>query len=471
MVIKKFYKIKDIDNLSIKEVQNLYKKYVNPSQSNAIKTFGFGNDLVKNSVGKWIYTQSGKRILDFTGGFGVLNHGHNHPRILKARIEFQKKKKMEIHKNYLSQYTAALSSNIANLLPNDLNKVYLPNSGAEANEGAIKLAYKYYNGKKKILLHSNISFHGKLLGSGSISSSPETDFKFPGLTNTDEFIYNDLKSLKKKIKEYKGNIYAIIVEPFSASSLKALSEDFITKLRQICDQEKIVLIFDEVFTGWAKTGKLFYFFHFENVIPDILTFSKSFGGGKSSISGYVVRDKFLDKTYNSINDFNLHSTTYNAFGEENITAMEAINIIIEENYCEKACVIGQKIFENLTELKKDFPELVSEIRGIGALQGIKLNIEMLSLHKLSKFMYLKNLKTERFFDKLCCAAIVKRLYDKHKILISFSLGKDICLWLSPSLIISKEDIEFVTSSLRSTLKLGLNKLVKDLITSKFKSMI
>ena len=124
MVIKKFYKIKDIDNLSIKEVQNLYKKYVNPSQSNAIKTFGFGNDLVKNSVGKWIYTQSGKRILDFTGGFGVLNHGHNHPRILKARIDYQRNKKMEVHKNYFSPYVAALSHNIAKILPGDLNISY-----------------------------------------------------------------------------------------------------------------------------------------------------------------------------------------------------------------------------------------------------------------------------------------------------------------------------------------------------------
>ena len=91
---------------------------------------------------KFFFSDHDKKILDFTGGYGVLNHGHNHPRIIKARIDFQNQNRMEIHKNYLSQYTAALSSNIANLLPSDLNKVYLPNSGAEANEGAIKLAYK-----------------------------------------------------------------------------------------------------------------------------------------------------------------------------------------------------------------------------------------------------------------------------------------------------------------------------------------
>lgn len=465
------YKISDLNKLNIKDVQSLYNKYVNPSQSSAIKIFGFGKDLVDFSLGKWIYTQTGKKILDFTGGFGVLNHGHNHPRIIEARIKFQKKNRMEIHKNYLSQYTAALSANIANLLPKDLNKVYLPNSGAEANEGAIKLAYKYFNGKKKFLLHSDISFHGKLLGTGSISSSPETDFNFPGLKDVDCFKYNDFESLQQKITKYKGKIYAIIIEPFSASSLRVLSHDFMDKLRKICDKEKIILIFDEVFTGWAKTGKLFYFFNYNNIIPDILTFSKSFGGGKSSISGYVVRDKFLDGTYNSLKDFNLHSTTYNAFGEENITAMEAINIIIDEDYCKKAEKIGKCINSELLKLQNIFPETLSEIRGFGALQGIKININKLLLFQLTKTIPFLEKKNKRFFDKLCYSSIVNRLYEKHNILTSFSLGKDICLWISPSLIVNEKDIKYVMSCLEETLKWGLNKLVLDLINSRFKSIL
>ena len=98
---------------------------------------------------------------------------------------------------------AALSHNIAQILPGNLNVSYLPNSGAEANEGAIKLAYKYHNGNRKYILHSDISFHGKLLGTGSISSSPEVKFKFPGITNTDVFKWDNIESLKSKVEQYE----------------------------------------------------------------------------------------------------------------------------------------------------------------------------------------------------------------------------------------------------------------------------
>ena len=102
-----------------------------------------------------------KKIFDFTGGIGVLNHGHNNERILKARGKLYKFEKMEVHKNYFSPYVAALSHNIATVLPGDLNISYLSNSGSDANEGALKLAYKYHNGKREYVLNSSISFHGK----------------------------------------------------------------------------------------------------------------------------------------------------------------------------------------------------------------------------------------------------------------------------------------------------------------------
>ncbi len=467
---KRLYRNKDIKNLDIKKVRDLYEKYVNPAQANAIKSFGFGQELADHALGQWIYLKDGSKILDFSGGYGVLTHGHNHPRILEARINFQKLNHMEVHKNYLSQYTAALSSNIANLLPGDLNKVYLPNSGAEANEGAIKLAYKYHEGKKKYLLHSDISFHGKLLGTGSISSSPELNFRFPGLENIDNFKYNDLSSLQEKIQKYKNNIYAIILEPFSASSLNFLSEDFLVKLREICDKEQILLIFDEVFTGWAKTGELFYFLHHKNLIPDILTFSKSFGGGKASISGYVVRDKFFKKTYDSLQDFNLHSTTYNAFGEENITALEAINIILEDEYCDKAKKIGQKLKPELLNLKEKYPKIIKEIKGLAALQGLRLNTDSLVINKLTKFVPLINLNNSRFIEKVCYASIVNSLYKDSNILTAFSQNKEICLWVSPPLVTEMKDIDYFINSLDKTLEKGLDKLVIELFNSKVSSL-
>ena len=248
---------------------------------------------------------------------------------------------MEVHKNYFSPYLAALSSNIANLLPEKLNYCYFQNSGAEAVEGALKLAYKFHNGERKVVLSSDISFHGKTIAASNITNSIETSyFKFQEALKNDQFIYDSLDSIKSMISKHstngKVNVYAIIIEPFSASSLKSCSEIFLRGLRQICSNYNIVLIFDEVYSGWYKTGKLFNFLQYSNLTPDILVSSKSLGGGKSSISAYICADKIFSRAYGNLKDATLHSTTFNGFGEETITAIESINIMIEDNYESKS---------------------------------------------------------------------------------------------------------------------------------------
>ena len=153
---KKLLSVDDAKKLDIQTVQKLYKDYISESQLNFFKNFSFGNDIIQKAEGSFIYTDKNKKILDLTGGIGVLNHGHNNDRILGERIKFQNEKKMEVHKLFFSQYLAALSYNIAQMLPGDLNRSFFPNSGAEAVEGAIKLAYKFYNGARKNIIHSDI---------------------------------------------------------------------------------------------------------------------------------------------------------------------------------------------------------------------------------------------------------------------------------------------------------------------------
>ncbi len=133
--------VDDCERLSTSQVHELYRAHVNKSQVSLMTSFGFGRELVDHAEGSWIHTRDGRRILDFTGGVGVLNHGHNHPRILAARRRFQEQRRMEVHKTYFSPYIAALGHNLARLLPGDLNLSFFPNSGAEAVEGAVKLAY------------------------------------------------------------------------------------------------------------------------------------------------------------------------------------------------------------------------------------------------------------------------------------------------------------------------------------------
>ena len=471
--MKKLYSISDIEKLTIDDGFNLYKKYINFSQVELINSFGFGQDLVDKAEGMYIYTRDKKKILDFTGGVGVLNHGHNHPRILKVRQEYSKKMKMEVHKNYFSPYLAALSSNLASLLPKNLNYSYFQNSGAEAIEGSLKLAYKFHKGERDVVLSSDISFHGKTIAASNITNSVETSyFKFQETLKNDNFIYNSIESVKKKILKHTKNgkidIYAIIIEPFSASSLRSCSEKFLKDLSKLCSKHNIVLIFDEVYSGWFKTGKMFNFLQYENLAPDILVTSKSLGGGKSSISAYISSDKIFIKAYGNLKDATLHSTTFNGFGEETITAIESINIMIEDKYEEKSQIIGDLISKELNSLKSKYPDIILETKGSGCLHGIFFDPKRIKkiTHLLSKLIPISFLKDDQAIFKLLCASVIFHLYKKYNILTYYGSNIGIPLKVSPSIIASKDQIKYFFNSLDKTLEFGIYNLLLDFIKNK-----
>ncbi len=467
----RLFTVDECEALGIEEVWGLYRQYVNPGQVDLIASFGFGRELVEKAEGAWIITRSGRRILDFTGGVGVLNHGHNHPRILQARRRYEERRRMEVHKNFFSPYVAALSHNIAQLLPGDLEVCYFPNSGAEAVEGAMKLAYKYHGGRRAHVLHSDISFHGKLFGSASVTGSPELHFRFPQIPGVAAFAYDDLGSVQALVDRLRqadgsSDVYAVLVEPLNASSLRACSERFLVGLRQLCEREDIVLIFDEVYTGWAKTGELFHFMRYP-VIPDVLTMAKSFGGGKASIAGFVARRGVFKKAYGNLHDALLHSTTYNAFGEETATALEAVNIVVEDDYVGRARRIEARLRPGLEGLQEKFPELIAEVRGAGALQGLLLEVDPGLMGAVVKLIPSDFFRDERFLNKLVTAAVIGELYSRHGILSFYGSNREIPMIISPPLVVSDEDLDYFLSSLEATLTRGVIRLVLSFLKTKY----
>ena len=473
MIDKKLFSVDDCDKLTNTNVRELYKKYVNPAIEKIFGSFYFGEEVIEKAEGVWIFTKNNEKMLDTTGGIGVLNHGHNHPRILQTRINYQKSKKMEVHKTVFSPYLGILSHNLAELLPGDLNYSFFCNSGAEAVEGAMKIAYKYHDGERKVILHSNISFHGKLLGSASITNSKEMHFQYPKIPDTDSFEYDNIESVKAKIEEHKlssskSNVYALIIEPFSAGYQKGCSNEFLQELQKICNQNDIVLIFDEIYSGWYKTGKMFNFMQY-NVIPDILTTSKSLGGGKASVSAYVCRKHILEKSYGNVSDATLHTTTYNGFGEECITAIEAINIMQEENYEQKSFEIERITKLRCSKLISQYPNEIEECRGSGAHYGIYIKKKKL-FENFIKLLPINMTKDENFISKLLAAAISDWLFKNYKILVVFERG-EVALIFSPSLVITEEEINYFFDSFEKTLNEGLWKITRKFVTKQFSNYI
>ena len=465
----RLYSQDDCEGFDIGTIHDLYRAHVNSGQVDLISTFGFGRDTIRSAEGMRIKTTAGREILDFTGGIGVLNHGHNHPRILKARQRYQADKKMEVHKNFFSPWIAGLSHNIARLLPGDLDISYFCNSGAEAVEGALKMAYKFHGGNRSTVLHADISFHGKTMGAASVTGSPELTFSFPQIPGAAAFEYDNLDSLKQLLAKHTSSgdcdVYAVLLEPINASSVRQCSKEFLVELRRICDENKIILIFDEVYTGWAKCGELFAFMKY-GIEPDIVTYAKSFGGGKASISGYTARTPVFQKAYGSLEDATLHSTTYNGLGEETVTALEAIKIIVDDDYVGRSRRIHRILSHGLGQIRERYPDIVSEVRGAGSLNGILLKPSMKLLETITKMVPSPMFRNPRFLSQLATAAVISHMYNEYGILTFYGSNRDIPLVVSPSLIATDGDLEYFLNSLDQTLARGLPSLITDLVEQK-----
>jgi putrescine aminotransferase len=467
----------ETERLEPAQVQKLYRRHVNSAQVSLMTSFGFGRELVEKAEGAWITTRDGRRILDFTGGVGVLNHGHNHPRILAARRRFAERHRMEVHKTYFSPYVAALGHNLAELLPGDLRNSFFPNSGAEAVEGAVKLAYKYHGGKRSTVLRADISFHGKLLGSGALTGSSAHHFRYPGIAGVRTFGYGDLDDVRRAVAESRRadggcDVYALLIEPMSASSMRTCSEGFLRGLRELCTAEDIVLVFDEIYTGWGKTGSLFHFMRYPGLVPDVLTTSKSFGGGKSSISAYVASERVFGKAYGNPLDALLQSTstTYYGFGEETATAIEAVNIAVEDDYPARARDIERVLRPGLERIAKEHPDLVSSVDGHGALFGIFLDGGPRVLDLVAKVAPGGLAKDPQLRVKLLTSAVVEALYRDHGIYAYYALNGANPLMAAPPLVVTTAEVEQYLDALDAVLSLGATRLLTRFVTGKVGSL-
>ncbi len=475
MIERKLYTIEEANDLSIDKIHELYKNFINPNQTSIFSSLPFGKDIFENAEGVHIYTSEGKKILDFTGGLGVLGLGHNHPRILEARINYQKKKKIEEHKIIFSKYMAALSSSISYLLPQNLKKSFFLNSGAEAVEAAIKVCFKSFKSKKKFILFSDKSYHGKLIGSGSISGSYMKDNQFPRMENCESYNFNNPNHLEERIIncEKKGGVYSVIVEPYSASLLTPCSQIFMEKLFQLKKKYKFKIIFDEVFTGFFKSKKMFYFQNFEDIKPDIICLSKTLGGGKSSISCLVIDDQTYNEAYGKINDTFLHTTTYNGFGEESVTALAALNELAKDEFKENVINLSDLLSTKLKELLLKHPDKIDQIKGNGILNGIIFKSYPIQIAKLLEKIPLEFIKDKSFFlKKITATAISSELYKKYNILTAIndsSFSNHLCV--SPSLVIEEKDVNYFFDSLSKTLDENLNIKSIELILNFIKSKL
>jgi len=324
----------------------------------------------EQGAGAWLTDQDGQQYLDALSGIGVCGLGHAHPDVAQA-IADQASKLSHTSNLYHIPLQEELAARLTSLA--GMDKVFFANSGAEANEAAIKIARLY--GHKKGIDHPVIitatgSFHGRTMATLSATGNPKVQDGFAPLV--EKFIhvpYNDLEALNSVID---GNVVAVMLEPIQGEGgIIIPDEGYLKSVREICDQNNCLLILDEIQTGMCRTGEWFAFQH-ENITPDVMTLAKALGNGMP-IGACLAKGVAAELIQPGS-----HGSTFGGNPLASRAALAVIDILSRQKLHENAAKLGAQMLESF---KQGFSEIkgVVSVRGKGLMLGIELDKECAQL--------------------------------------------------------------------------------------------
>lgn len=333
--------------------------------SHIMPTYGRLPVTFTHGKGAWLWDDQDKRYLDAVSGIAVCNLGHAHPAVHKA---IAKQSKTLIHTSNL--YQVAAQEQLADVLTarSGMDNVFFSNSGAEANEAAIKLARCY--GHQKGILKPEIivmekSFHGRTLATLSATGNPKVQKGFEPLVGGFVRVpYNDIAAIKKVVANHK-NCVAILVEPIQGEGgVNIPAADYLNQIRDICDKHHLLMMLDEIQTGIGRTGKFLAFQH-NNIVPDVCTLAKALGNGVP-IGACLARGKAA-----TLFSAGMHGSTFGGNPLVCSAALAVLKTLEEDDLIAQAEVKGKKIAESFNEKLQDNPQVL-DIRHKGLMIGIEL---------------------------------------------------------------------------------------------------
>ena len=362
-------------------------KIENPSDRHLAHTYNRQPLVPVRGRGMYLWDSKGKRYTDFVGGIAVCLLGHSHPALAKA-ICTQAKKLMHVSNLYRIRPQEELAALLARITPKSVEKFFFCNSGAEAVEGAFKLAIKHTRRSRIITMEG--SFHGRTIAALGATWNPPYRKPFEALIpQVFDFVpFDDLSAVERVISDQTA---AVVVEPVQGEGgVNVPSDDFLPGLRKLCDEYGAMLICDEVQTGIGRTGKWFACQHWK-VDPDELTMAKALGGG-FPIGCFGARKEVM-RSFSPGN----HASTFGG----NLLACEAAKAVIrtamKENLPRRAAKLGKYFKKRLIELAEKHRQ-VKDVRGLGLLLGMELSEKRFAetlVEMLRREGYLVNCTAER----------------------------------------------------------------------------
>ena len=377
------------------QIKDLASKYM-------IETYERFDFLADTASEQYIYDENGTPYLDFYAGIAVNSAGSCNPKVVEA----VQKQAADLMHTFNYPYTipqALLAEKVCTIT--GMDKIFYQNSGTEANEAMIKMARKYgvekYGPEKYRIVTARMGFHGRTFGAMSATGQPDNGCQIGFGPMTDGFIYadyNDLESFKNACDE---NTIAIMVEPVQdEGGVHPATLEFLQGLREFCDEKGMLLLLDEVQTGWCRTGKPMSYMNY-GIKPDIVSMAKALGGGMPI--GAICATEEVAKAFTP----GSHGTTFGGHPVCCAAALAEVDELMDRNLAENARVVGEKFMEMLAELPH-----VKEVRGQGLLIGVE-------------------------FDGSVNAVDVRHECLKRHLLIT-AIGNDV-IRMVPPLIVTEED--------------------------------
>jgi putrescine aminotransferase len=339
-----------------------YRRHINPGLARLFQ-FGGVETVEWAAEGCLVWDAHGHEYIDCACGPAIFNIGHRHPRVLAAVRDQLDRMPMSV-RTMPSAPQAELAERLAAVTPGDLQYAFFGNSGAEANEGAIKLA-RLATGRPGIVAMQE-AFHGKTLGALSATGREYYRRPFeplvPGFTHIP---FGDAAAVEMAIAPTTG---AVMLEPIQGEAGVIIPPPgYLREVREICDRRGVLLIADEIQTGLGRTGRLFAV-EDEQVTPDIMTLAKALGGGVMPIGAFVARPHLWERLRQ---DPYIHSSTFGGNPLACRAAMATLEVVAEERLAERAEELGVHFLARLREIEARHPQVIKAVRGRGLMLAIE----------------------------------------------------------------------------------------------------
>lgn len=320
--------------------------------------------VLDHGDGVYVYDSQGRKYIDFLGGIAVNVLGHNHPALVKAIAE-QAGKMIHCSNLYYTRVQAEAAEKLIKL--SGFGKVFFGNSGAEANEGAIKAARKYAHtiaADKSRIISAIHSFHGRTMATLTATGQPKYHEGFGPLPEGFDYVpYNDIDALEKMMSEKTA---AVLLEPVQGEGGVHVPDlAYMQKVRQLCDKYDAALIFDEIQSGMGRSGRFFAYENF-GVAPDIVTLAKGLAGGVP-IGAFITSDRVAAALH--LGD---HGSTFGGNPLACAAACVVLDAIGSEAFLRHVAEMGDYMKRRLEAMQAEFPALIREVRGMGLMLGMEL---------------------------------------------------------------------------------------------------